>query len=47
MGLSKFNDFFSSPIEDLKKFLENKEVLYKLIENEETTWVIINNMKNI
>ena len=45
-GLSKFNDFFSSPIEDLKKFLENKEEFYKLIENEETTSVMINKMKN-
>ena len=33
-GLTKFNDFFSSPIEDLKKFLENKEEFYELIENE-------------
>ena len=44
-GLSKFNDFFNSPVEDLKKFLDNKESFYSLIQNEDTTTSIIDKMK--
>ena len=43
-GLSKFNDFFNSPVEDLKKFLDNKESFYSLIQNEDTTISIIGKM---
>ena len=46
-GLSKFNDFFYSRIEDLKKFLENKENYYSLMENEDTSTSMINKMKKI
>ena len=46
-GLIKFNDFFTSPVEDLKKFLENKEEFFNFIKNEETSTVMINKMKEI
>jgi ubiquitin-activating enzyme E1 len=44
-GLSKFYEFFTSLLEDLKQFLENKEQFYNFIENEETSTVIINKLK--
>ena len=43
-GLTKFNDFFSSPIEDLKKFLENKDEYFNYIEKEDTGTMIISKM---
>ena len=46
-GLNKFNDFFTSPVEDLKKFLENKEKFFNFLENEETSTVMIYKMKHI
>lgn len=46
-GLHKFNDFFNSPIEDLKKFLENKENFFKYLENEEMSSAIIYKLKHI
>lgn len=46
-GLDKFNEFFVLPIEDIKKFLENKEQLFSAIQNEDTSTVIINKMKKI
>lgn len=46
-GLAKFNEFFVSPIEDLKNFLENKEQFFSVIQNEDTSTVIINKMKKI
>ena len=46
-GLSKFNDYFTSPVENLKKFLEDKEEFYNSIQNEETTTETINKMKEI
>jgi ubiquitin-activating enzyme E1 len=46
-GLNKFNDFFISPVEDLKKFLENKEEFFNYIEKEDTSDIIINKMKEI
>ena len=46
-GLDKFNEFFVLPIEDLKKFLENKEQFFSAIQNEDTNTVIINKMKKI
>ena len=46
-GLDKFNEFFVSPVEDLKNFLENKEKFFNIIENEDTSTVIINKMKKI
>ena len=46
-GLDKFYEFFVLPIEDIKKFLENKEQLSSAIQNEDTSTVIINKMKKI
>ena len=46
-GLSKFSEFFEKPVEELKKFLENKEDFYNLIENEETLSNQINKLKEI
>jgi len=46
-GLDKFNEFFVSPIEDLRKFLENKEEFFNIIQNEDTSTIIINKMKKI
>jgi len=46
-GLSKFNEFFTSSIEDLKKFLVNKEEYFNFIQNEETTSSQILKMKII
>ena len=45
-GLDKFNnEFFAFLVEDLKKFLENKEQFFSVIQNEDTSTVIINKMK--
>ena len=46
-GLDKFNEFFTSSIEDLKKFLENKESFFNIIQNEDTITVMIYKMKKI
>lgn len=46
-GLNKFNIFFTSPVEDLKKFFENKNEFFNIIQNEETTDVMIKKMKQI
>ena len=47
MGLNKFNIFFTSPVEDLKKFFENKNEFFNIIQNEESTDVIIKKIKDI
>ena len=46
-SLDKFNEFFVSPIEDLRKFLENKEEFFNVIRSEDTNTIIINKMKKI
>ena len=46
-GLNKFNIFFTSPVEDLKKFFENKNEFFNIIQNEESTDVIIKKIKDI
>jgi ubiquitin-activating enzyme E1 len=46
-ALSKFFDFFTLPVEDLKKFLDDKEAYYASIQNEETTSMQINKLKEI
>lgn len=46
-ALSKFIDFFTIPLEELKKFLEDKKAFYTLIENEETASIQINKLKEI
>jgi ubiquitin-activating enzyme E1 len=46
-SLSKFKEFFTIPVEELNKFLNNKEGYYTLIQNEETTSVQINKLKEI
>ena len=46
-GLNKFNIFFTSPVEDLKKFFENKNEFFNIIQNEESTDLMIKKMKEI
>ena len=46
-GLSKFNEFFTTPLEELKKFLINKEDYYNFIQKEETTFSQISKMKKL
>ena len=44
-SLSKFIEFFTIPIEELKKFLEDREDFYDMIRKEEITSVQINKLK--
>ena len=46
-ALSKFIEFFTIPLEELKRFLDDKETFYKAIENEEITSIKINKLKEI
>ena len=46
-GLDKFNKFFNSPIEDLKKFLKCKEEFFNSIQNEDTSTLIISKLEKI
>lgn len=46
-ALSKFIDFFTIPVEDLHKFLEDKEAFYALVQKGEITSVNINKLKEI
>ena len=46
-SLEKFNEFFTSSIEDLRTFLINKENFFNFIQNEETSTGMIYKMKRI
>ena len=46
-ALSKFNDFFTTPLEEFKKFLESKEDYYTFIQNEDVTSTQIGKLKEI
>ena len=46
-ALSMFNDFFSLPLKELKKYLNNKEDFYEYVENEESTTIKISKLKGI
>ena len=46
-ALSMFNDFFTLPVEELKKYLNNKEDFYQYVENEESTSIKISKLKGI
>ena len=46
-GLNQFNELFTNPVEDLKKFLENKDEYFNYIEKEDTSAMIISKMKKI
>ena len=46
-ALDKFNEFFTIPVEELQKFIENKEAFYETIRKEEITSVQINKLKEI
>ena len=46
-GLNQFNELFTNRIEDLKRFLENKDEYFNYIEKEDTSAMIISKMKKI
>ena len=46
-ALSKFNDFFTLPLEELKKYLNSKEDFYTYVQNEEITSTQISKLKGI
>ena len=46
-ALSKFNDFFTLPVEELLKFFDNREAFYNSIKNEETTSMQIKKLEKI
>ena len=46
-ALSKFNDFFTLPLEELKKYLDSKEDFYAYVQNEEVTSIQISKLKGI
>ena len=46
-ALSKFYDFFTLPVEELLKFIDDKEAYYSYIEREEITSTQINKLKEI
>ena len=46
-ALDKFNEFFTIPVEELQKFIEDKEAFYETIRKEEITSVQINKLKEI
>ena len=46
-ALNKFIEFFSIPIEELQKFLKDKESFYEMVKKEEITSVQINKLKEI
>ncbi len=46
-ALSKFNDFFTLPLEELKKYLDSKEDFYVYVQNEEITSIQISKLKGI